>query len=102
MVLATTYAVLKFTLPAFEPVLGNCTGQGPVPERRIAYCWLDYRPEGDSTWVRTWRVGVRGDSLMNGKEIMIGIPKDGATWFRIVPVDSAGNEACWAKEILMP
>lgn len=100
IVLATTYAVLRFTVPAFEPPVGNCVGQGPVPETRVTWAWLDYRPEGDSTWVRTWKIGVQG---AQGDTLVIGIPKDGPTWFRVVPVvDSTGASACSANEVLIP
>ena len=99
MILATTYAVLRFTVPEFEPVAGSCTLTSQIPERRLAFCWLDYRPEGELIWVREWRVGVQG---MHGQQLVIGVPKQGPTWFRLMSVDSSGNVACTANEVLIP
>ena len=99
IVLATTYAVMRFTVPAFESP-GNCMDPGIVPETRLAYCWLEHRREGEAQWLREWKVGVQGS---NGLELVIGVPKDGPTWFRIVPVDSAGLEPiCPPNEVLIP
>jgi hypothetical protein len=99
IVLATTYAVLRFTVPEFMPDPGTCSMLSQAPERSLAYCWLDWRTEGTSTWVRDWKVGVQGS---HGDTLVIGIPKNGPTWFRIFPVDSAGNVACSANEVLIP
>jgi hypothetical protein len=84
---AVFYAVLHFTLPALD-----CAG---IPESRIAFVWVETRSD-QGAWTRQWRLGVRGDSLMNGKQITFGIPSDFPQWYRLAPIDSAGNEPCGA------